>query len=200
MMKNVIFDVGRVLYHWDLRHLFAKLMDDKDELNWFLENVVTVQWHFEHDAGRLLADMVSERIALYPQYESLIRAYATRFNETIPGPIEGSLEIVKTLAAKGVPLYAITNFGAEFWDGFRPTAPIFDLFEDIIVSGREKLVKPDSAIYHLAIQRFDIVPKQSIFIDDMPANVEAAKDVGMDTHLFEGAVGLKSKLRALKLL
>lgn len=200
MIKNVIFDVGRVLYHWDLRHLFAKLIDDKEELDWFLANVVTVQWHFEHDAGRALVDMVSERIALYPQYELLIHAYATRFNETIPGPVEGSLEIVKTLAEKGVPLYAITNFGAEFWDVFRPTAPIFDLFDDIIVSGREKLVKPDSAIYQLAVQRFEIIPQESIFIDDMPANVEAAQGVGMNAHLFEGAGGLESKLRALKLL
>ncbi len=200
MIKNVIFDVGRVLYQWDLRHLFAQLIDDIDELDWFLSNVVTPKWHFQHDAGRALADMAAELIAQYPDYESHIRAYTMRFNETIPGPVEGSLEIVEALAARDVPLYAITNFGAEFWDSFRPTAPIFDLFDDIIVSGREKMVKPDLAIYRLALERFDIVSEESLFIDDMPANIAAAEAIGIKGHLFDGAEGLNVKLLALNLL
>jgi len=195
MIKNVIFDVGRVLFQWDLRHLFQKLISDPEELDWFLDNVVTTQWHFEHDAGRSLADMVPERIALYPDYETHIRAYAARFNETIPGPVAGSLQIVEALAAKNVPLYAITNFGAEFWDGFRPTEPIFDHFKDIIVSGREKLVKPDLAIYRLALERFGIIAEESLFIDDMPANIEAAKQIGIKGHLFDSADNLRSELQ-----
>lgn len=200
MIKNVIFDVGRVLFHWDLRHLFAKLIDDEDELDWFLENVVTTQWHFEHDAGRLLADMTAERISLFPQYEALIKAYAHRFNETIPGPVAGSLEIVEALAAQDIPLFAITNFGDEFWNGFRPTQPIFDHFTDIIVSGREKLVKPDPAIYALAIDRFTIKAEESIFIDDMQANIDAANSSGMQGHLFESADILRTELEGLGLL
>jgi len=101
MIKHVIFDVGRVLFRWDLRYLFEKMIADKDELDWFLDNVVTVQWHFEHDAGRALADMVPERIALFPAYEDHICAYAERFNETIPGPVEGSLEF-KILSSRVV--------------------------------------------------------------------------------------------------
>lgn len=200
MIKNVIFDVGRVLFQWDLRHLFAKLIDDGDELDWFLANVVPAQWHFEHDAGRSIADMVPERIALFPQYEHLIRAYSTRFNESIPGPVDGSLEIVQQLAAHNVPLFAITNFGDEFWDGFRPTQPIFDHFNDIVVSGREKLAKPDLAIYNLALSRFDIVAEESLFIDDMPVNIEAAQKLGIKGHLFRDADYLRRELTALKLL
>ena len=200
MIKNVIFDVGRVLFHWDLRHLFEKLISDSDELDWFLENVVTPELHFEHDAGRALADMAAERIALFPKYEALIRAYTSRFNETIPGPVEGSLEIVEALAARGVPLYAITNFGAEFWDGFRPTQLIFDHFRDIVVSGREKLVKPDPAIYQLALERFDINAAESLFIDDMSANIKAAKASGMHGHIFKDAAILRNELTQLALL
>ncbi len=200
MIKHVIFDVGRVLFRWDLRYLFEKMIADKDELDWFLDNVVTVQWHFEHDAGRALADMVPERIALFPAYEDHICAYAERFNETIPGPVEGSLEIVDELAAANIRLFAITNFGAEFWDGFRPTQAIFDHFQDIIVSGREKLVKPDSAIYRLALKRFDIKAQEAIFIDDVQANVQAAEQIGMKGHLFHGSDGLRSELRNLSLL
>ena len=141
-ITTVVFDVGKVLFEWDLRYLFAKLITDKDELEYFVSVIVTPEWHFQHDAGRALDDMVTERMAEFPEYAALIAAYSNRFNETIPGPVSGSLEVVQELAERDVPLFAITNFGAEFWDMFRPTQPIFDHFQDIIVSGVEKLVKP----------------------------------------------------------
>ena len=151
-----IFDVGHVLFEWDPRFLFEKLIADPDELDWFLSNVVTKDWHFEADAGRPLALMLEERIAQFPDHEALIRAYAQRWNETVPGPVPGSHDLVRALHDRAVPLYAITNFGHEFWSGFRPEQPIFDLFEDILVSGTEKMMKPDAAIYALAIKRFDV--------------------------------------------
>ena len=199
-ITTVVFDVGKVLFEWDLRYLFAKLIADKDELEFFVTHVVTPEWHFQHDAGRALDDMVAERITEFPEYAKLIAVYANRFNETIPGPVTGSLEIVQELAEIGVPLFAITNFGAEFWEGFRPTQPIFDLFQDIIVSGVEKLVKPDPAIYALALQRFGIRPGQAIFIDDNHANVISARENGFATHHFRDAASLRAELVALNLL
>ena len=199
-ITTVVFDVGRVLVQWDLRHLFAKLIDDAAELDWFLANVVTPEWHFQHDAGRPLADMLPELKAQYPYYAAHIDAYATRFNETIPGPVPGSYEIVEELAARGVPLYAITNFGAEFWDGFRPTQPIFDHFRDIIVSGVEKIMKPDAAIYQLALDRFGLKPGEAIFIDDNLANVVAARENGFAAHHFKDAPALREELVELGLL
>ena len=130
-VEAVVFDVGRVLYQWHLRHLFEKIVDDRARLEMLLGEVVTEEWHFEHDRGRTLGEMVPERIALYPDFEPEIRAYAARFNETIPGPMPGSLELVERLDDAGVPLFAITNFGHEFWEGFRPTQPVFDRFRDI---------------------------------------------------------------------
>ena len=192
--QSVIFDVGRVLFDWDLRYLFAKLIPDRDELEWFVTNVVTPQWHFQHDAGRPLADMVPELKAEFPDHAVLIDAYAARFNETIPAPVPGSLELVERLDAAGVPLFAITNFGHEFWEGFRPTQPIFDRFRDIIVSGTEKLMKPDSAIYRLAIERFGIDPAGALFIDDVAANVAGAESVGIAGHLFQRAAMLETDL------
>lgn len=199
-ITTVIFDVGRVLFEWDLRHLFAKLISDDGELDWFLANVITPEWHFQHDAGRPLSEMVPERIAEFPGHASLIRAYQARFNESIPGPVPGSLEIVRELLANGVPLFAITNFGAEFWEGFRPTQPVFDHFRDILVSGTEKLVKPDRAIYDLATARFGVDPAECLFIDDIAANVIGAEDAGMHGHVFDGAQGLRDKLVKLELL
>lgn len=194
--QSVIFDVGRVLFDWDLRYLFAKLIDDAGELEWFVTNVVTPQWHFQHDAGRPLADMLPELKAEYPAHAPLIDAYAARFNETIPGSIPGSLELVERLDDAGVPLFAITNFGHEFWEGFRPTQPVFDRFRDIIVSGTEKLMKPDPAIYALAIERFGIDPAGALFIDDVAHNIAGAKAVGIAGHRFVDAATLERELVA----
>ena len=199
-ITTVVFDVGRVLVQWDLRRVFVKLIDDPAELEWFVTNVVTPEWHFQHDAGRPLVEMTAELAAQYPQYAGQIEAYRTRFNETIPGPIPGSYEIVEELAARGVPLFAITNFGAEFWEGFRPTQPIFDHFGDIIVSGIEKMVKPDAVIYQLALERFGLAPGEAIFIDDSLPNVVAARENGFVGHHFTDAAVLRSELVALGLL
>ena len=194
MQKAVVFDVGRVLFQWQLAALFEKLIDDAEELDWFLAHVVTEEWHFEHDRGRALADMVPERIALYPQYESHIRAYAARFNETVPGPVDGSHAIVERLAAAGVPLFCLTNFGDEFWQMFRPTQPIFDHFADIIVSGVEKVAKPDARIYEIVEERSGRAGDALFFTDDNPANIDAAKARGWDAHLFTDAAALEAQL------
>jgi 2-haloacid dehalogenase len=174
--------------------LFAKLIADREELEWFVTHVVTPEWHFQHDAGRPLAAMLPERKAEFPGHAALIDAYAARFNETIPGPVPGSLELVERLDAAGVPLFAITNFGHEFWAGFRPTQPIFDRFRDIIVSGTEKLMKPDPAIFALAIERFGIDPAGALFVDDVAENVAAAEEAGIAGHLFKDATALERDL------
>jgi 2-haloacid dehalogenase len=200
MQKAVVFDVGRVLFQWQLGALFEKLIDDRDELDWFLAHVVTEEWHFEHDRGRALADMVPERIALFPQYESHIRAYATRFNETVPGPVDGTHDLVQRLATRGVPLFCLTNFGDEFWQVFRPTQPIFDHFADIIVSGVEKVAKPDPRIYQITEDRTARAGHQLFFTDDNPANITAARARGWDAHLFTDAASLEAQLAGAGLL
>ena len=199
-VEAVVFDVGRVLYQWHLRHLFEKIVDDRARLETLLGEVVTEEWHFEHDRGRTLGEMVPERIALYPDFEPEIRAYATRFNETIPGPVPGSHALVERLDARGVPLYAITNFGAEFWAGFRPSEPIFDRFRDIVVSGEEKLAKPDPAIFALAESRFARSASTMLFIDDNRANVDATAACGWHVHHFTDAAALESDLADRKLI
>lgn len=200
MQKAVVFDIGRVLFEWRLAALFEKLIEDPQELDWFLANVVTEEWHFEHDRGRALAEMLPERIALYPQYEPHIRAYAARFNETIPGPVEGSHALVERLAASGVPLFCLTNFGDEFWGMFRPAQPIFDLFADIVVSGVEKIAKPDPRIYAIVETRSGRSGSDLFFTDDNAANIAAARARGWDAHLFTDAKTLEAQLVAAGLL
>jgi 2-haloacid dehalogenase len=199
-ISAVVFDIGKVLVDWDLRCLFRKIIADPDELEWFVTHVVTEQWHYQVDQGRPLAEIVAERIAEFPEYRSLIEAYATRYTETIPGPIAGSIELVEALHSASVPLFAITNFGAEFWVQFRPQWPMLDLFRDIVVSGIEKLHKPDPAIFALSAERFGHPPKTMLFIDDNQANTAAALGCGWQVHHFINAEGLKQDLRTRGLL
>ena len=190
----LVFDVGNVLYHWHPRNLYSKLIDDADRLDWFLANVVTLDWHFQHDLGRPLAETTAELTARYPEHAALIAAYDPRWLETIPGPVEGMLELVDEVAGRSVPLYAITNFSAELWLRFRATAPVFDAFSGIVVSGAERLVKPDPAIYALANRRFGLASGEAAFIDDRAENVRAAEAAGMVGHHFTGAAGLRARL------
>ena len=200
MSKAVVFDVGRVLFRWDLRYLFEKLIDDPAQLDWFLANVVSEEWHFQHDRGRELAEMVEERCAEFPEQEPLIRAYAERFNETVPGPVEGSLDIVRRLHRAGVPIYGLTNFGHELWAQFRPTQPVFDLFEGIVVSGTEKTAKPEPRIYEIVEERSGRSGGALFFTDDNPANIDAARARGWDAHLFTDAASLEKQLNRAGLL
>ncbi len=198
--KAVVFDVGRVLFHWELRALFEKLIEDESELDWFLSEVVSEQWHFRHDRGETLAEMLPERIKQFPDQALRIAAYAARFNETVPGPVEGVHAIVHRLHDAKVPLYCLTNFGAELFSQFRAEHAVFDLFEDIIVSGEECLAKPDPRIYEVVEQRSEMLPSDLFFTDDNPANVDAANERGWHAHLFTDAEALERQLVGAGLL
>lgn len=184
----VIFDIGNVLFHWDPRFLYERLIDDDRALDVFVRDVVTHDWHFQHDAGRDFADTSAELAALHPEHAALIAAWGPRFNESIGGPVAGMHEIVERLDEAGVPLFAITNFSHEFWPPFRNQWPdLFDRFRDVVVSGEERLVKPDPAIYRLALARFGLEPGEAVFVDDNRANVDAANALGIHAHLFRDA-------------
>lgn len=193
-IEAIVFDVGRVLVQWDLRHLFAPLIADETELDWFLANVVTEEWHYQHDAGRPLDDMLPERVRQFPDHAPLLEAYRARFLDSIPGPVEGTHDVARRLAQAGLPLYCLTNFGAEFWTMFRPTEPLFELFADIVVSGDERTVKPDARIYEIAERRFGHDPRNLFFIDDKAENVAAARARGWQGHVFTDAAGLERDL------
>ena len=193
----VIFDVGHVLYDWDIRYLYEKLIDDRDRLDWFLANVVTREWHVQHDVGRPYGETEAELVAAFPAERALIEAYGPRWLETIGDPLPGMLELVAEAERSGLSIFGITNFGAEFWAMFRPTAPIFELFRDIIVSGEEKLMKPAAAIYRLAVRRFGVEPQRTLFIDDQPANVAGAAAEGFLAHRFTSVEATRLSLKQL---
>lgn len=181
----VVFDVGNVLYHWDPRHLYRQLIADEDALETFLRETDFVEWHFQLDAGTAFVDAAAELTARFPHRRPLIDAWGARFQESIGDPVAGMRELVATLDAAGVPLFAITNFSAEFWGPFADRdAELFGRFRAIVVSGEEKLAKPDPAIFALSCKRFGIAAGDALFVDDRADNVAAAIGIGMRGHVF----------------
>ena len=199
-VRGVVFDVGNVLFTWDPRFLYERLIDDDRALDAFLREVVTHEWHFQHDAGRPFSDTSAELVAKHPQHRELIELWGPRFNDSVGPAVEGMIGLVEELDANGVPLFAITNFSDEFWGPFRETQPVFDRFRDVVVSGTERLVKPHRDIYELALRRFGMRAGQLIFIDDRAENVAGAEAVGMRGHLFRDAATLRRELEGLDLL
>ena len=199
-IEAVVFDVGKVLVEWERDLPFRRLIPDPAERAWFMDTVIPLDWHGQHDAGRGAAEMIATRSALFPQYAGLIAAWLSTFNETIPGAVPGSTAIVEELSARGVPLYAITNFGADTWAGFAPTYPLLGRFRDVVVSGVEQLAKPDPAIYALAQARFDRPAGAMLFIDDSLPNVESARASGWHAHHFVDADRLRVELTERGLL
>ncbi len=162
---------------------------------------MTPEWHFQHDAGRPFVETSAELIAQFPQHRALIEAWGPRFLETIPHAVAGMPELVADLAHADVPLYAITNFSGEFWPSFvAREAELFAPFRDIIVSGDEKLIKPDPAINRFARQRFGLGAGEAIFVDDKIDNVQAAQVEGFAGHHFTNAGRLRRALETFGLL
>ena len=192
--RAVVFDVGGVLYDWNLRYLYAKLIDEDAELDWFLRRVVTEKWHSQHDAGRRFADTSAELIAQFPDQADRIRALAPRWTETLPGPMPGMSQLVADLDARQVPLFALTNYSAKFWATWRPTIPLFNRFAGVVVSGEEGIVKPGPEIYALARARFGLGANEAVFIDDRPENVAAADGAGLIGHVFTNAADTRAWL------
>jgi 2-haloacid dehalogenase len=197
----VVFDIGNVLYDWDPRILYRRLIDDDEALDVFLRDVCSREWHFQHDAGRPFAETSAELSARFPEHAHLIEAWGPRFSEQIPGPVTGMPELVAELDAAGVPLFAITNFSDEFFTPFRAQeAALFNRFRDIVVSGAERLVKPHAPIYRLALERFGLSADEALFVDDRQDNVDGARSVGMHAVTFTDAAALRAEFERFGLL
>ena len=195
--RIVVFDIGNVLIEWDPRFLYRKIFAEQEAMEWFLSHVCTSAWNLEQDRGRSFADAVAERIALYPDHEAAIRAFDERWTETVSGPIAQSVDLLRQLRQAGVPDYAITNFSHEKFGIAKERFPFLAEFRGTIVSGEEKLLKPEPAIYRLLLDRYGLEAADCVFIDDSAANVEGARAVGMHALHFTSPQQLKSDLQAL---
>ncbi|MBP2311139.1 HAD family hydrolase [Azospirillum soli] len=198
---TVVFDIGHVLIEWDPRNLYREIFEGYEDLmEHFLDNVCTPAWNLEQDRGRPWDEAVALLAAEHPDCAELIRAYHERWEEMVPGPVAGTPDILLELKERETPLYSITNFSADKLALTRKRFDFLNVFDGIVVSGEERLVKPDPAIFELLLERYGLTASDCFFIDDNAANVEAARDTGMVAHQFTGAERLRRELEGVGLL
>lgn len=196
----IIFDFGGVLMDWNVRYLFDKLLADRAETERVLAEIGFNEWNLEMDRGRSFAESVDELSGKFPQYADLIRAFDERWEETQRGPLPDTVEILQALAGRGYALYGLTNWSAEKYALTSRKYPLFDLFDDVVVSGEVKLVKPDPRIYALLLEKIGRPAAECLFIDDSAANVEAARQLGFQAIHFKSAEQLSRELSGRNLL
>jgi 2-haloacid dehalogenase len=199
-ITTVVFDIGNVLIQWDPRHLYRRIFATSEEMEDFLATVCTSAWNLELDRGKTFADGVAELVDRFPHHESAIRAFDLRWDEMVPGLVEGTLRLMERLEARGVPLYAITNFSAEKFEVARRRFAFLDRFRGVVVSAHEQTVKPDRRIFEILIERYGLRADECLFIDDSKVNVAGARAVGMAAHHFKAAAGLEKTLAELGLI
>jgi 2-haloacid dehalogenase len=199
--KTVVFDLGGVLIDWDPRHLYRKLFPgDEPAMERFLAEICTNEWNRQQDAGRSWAEATALLKAAHPGHEELIDAFHRRWPEMLAGAVEGSVEILRELRDAGVPLYALTNWSDETFPAALERFEFLGWFAGIVVSGRERLLKPDPRIYRLLIERHGLAAADIVYVDDVAANAEAAVALGMRAIHFTGPAALRAELAALGLL
>jgi 2-haloacid dehalogenase len=196
----VVFDLGGVLIEWDPRLLYRTLLPE-DEVEAFLAEVEFDAWNHAQDAGRPYAEAVEAHAARFPHRRELLAAYRPRFGETLAGPLGGTVDVLADLRALGsVRLFALTNWSAETFGHARERFPFLDWFEGIVVSGEERVAKPDPRIFALLLDRYGLVPARTVFVDDKPANADAARAAGMHPIVFVSAAALRAELVRLGIL
>jgi 2-haloacid dehalogenase len=198
--RVVVFDLGGVLLDWNPRHLYRKLFPDEQAMEAFLGEVCTPEWNERQDAGRPFADAIASLLPHHRDKLHLITAWRDRFGEMIPGALEETVAIAGELRARGVPLYALTNWSAETFPSQRGRFAFLDWFEGIVVSGAEGTMKPDPRIFRLLLERYRLAADEAVFIDDNAKNAQAAGMLGIHGIHFQSPAQLRRELVALALL
>ena len=175
-----LFDLGGVFFDWDPYHYYKDVFINKKERNNFLENICNDQWNIQQDAGRLIKDAESDLVKIFPNYENEIKLYYKNHRKIF----QKSVDVLNDLKNKDFECYVLSNWSWETFQGMHKEYPFLNKFDGLIISGKEKLIKPDKKIYKLAINRFNLVPEETVFIDDKKENIEAANNLGFLTiHL-----------------
>lgn len=197
MKKNVIFDLGGVLVDWNPRYFYRSVFNDDEKMEDFLSSCCNSEWIVAMDAGITAKENIARGQKACPKYAKELALYDEGWYSMFGGAIEGTVEILKNLKRAGTPLYALTNWSAEKFPWAKENFPFFNLFDGIVVSGEEKIIKPNPEIYKRLLNRYNLKAENCIFIDDSPANVAAARALGMEGIVFVSPLSLKKQLSAL---
>lgn len=196
-VKDVVFDLGNVLLRWDPRHLYRKVFADEARMEHFLSTACSMAWIHSIDGVQDFAAPIAARAKEFPDFADELALFDTRWLETLDGAIVENLAIFNTLKAAGRPVYGITNYPAQKFDLSRALHPFLDEFDEIVVSGREGVTKPDARIYEILFERAGRAPEELVFVDDVPRNIAAAQNLGMAGVLYAPGMNLAAELRNL---
>lgn len=197
----IIFDFGGVLIDWNPRYLYQSYFPNQPQaMENFLAEIDFSKWNVQQDKGRPFAEGIAELSAQFPHHAPLIQAYFDRWDDSISGPINGTVEILRTLKQKGYPLYGLSNWSAETFPRVRKEFSFLELFDDIVISGVVKINKPDPTIFELLLTKIGHPASQCLLIDDTGANIETANKLGFATIQFTSPEQLITELQKLNLL
>ena len=197
-IKNIIFDFGGVLMDWNPRYFFKDYFNDDEKMEYFLENIAQDEWNIEQDRGRSLSEGTETQVKKFPEWEKEIRAFYDNWTVMLKSDIPQNVEILRKLKNTDYQLFGLTNWSEETFPYALENYDFFQIFEGkIVVSGTEKLIKPDPKIWYVLLERYNIQAAESVFIDDNAKNIEMAKDLGFitihvtpDTNLEQELAGL----------
>src|SRR5262249_45913627 len=193
-IRAIIFDFGGVLLDWNPRHLYRKLFDDSQAMEDFLSDIGFTEWNLQFDKGYPIAVGVAEHSEKFPQHRGRISAYNERWPECIAGPIQQTVDLLPVLKEAGYALYGLSNWSAETFYRVRDQYPFLDLLDLIVLSGEEKVIKPDPQIFQVLLEKTGRKAEDCIFIDDSAANAEAAKQLGFTAIRFESPEQLEKAI------
>lgn len=183
-IRHIVFDVGKVLILWERDRPYRDLIPDPVERQRFLDEVCSMEWHLTLDDGAGIDDAVAGLVERFPHQAELIRAYKSRWLDTIPGAIEGSVAILEALVAQGHDVTALTNFNQDLFRITQGEYPFLNLFRGVTVSGEQRMSKPDPAIFEHHARAFALTPEATLFFDDSARNIDAARKAGWNAELF----------------
>lgn len=197
MIKNIIFDFGGVLLDWNPRYLYKSYFNNDEEMEHFLADICNGEWNIRQDAGRPFAEAVKELQAKFPEYAEAIQMYDDDWEKMLKCELPGSIDLLKELKSMGYGIYGLTNWSAEKIGYAFANYSFFSLFDGIVVSGVEKVVKPDRKIYEILLERYSLKPGECVFIDDNQDNVDMAKVLGINAIRFDNIGNVKEHLETI---
>ncbi len=198
-ITTIIFDFGNVFVNWDARNLYKRFFPTLEAVDSFLEEIHFAEWNEHQDAGRPFKEGVAELSKQFPQYAELIQAYDTHWMESITETLHETIQIARNLKQSGWPLYMLSNFSAEKFVLMKEQHDFLEIFDDIIISGEHKVIKPDPAIFEIALKRIDRKAGECLFIDDSLANLVTARKMGFITIRYLSPAQLKRDLYQLSI-
>src|SRR5215471_10438897 len=191
--SSAVFDLGGVLIDWNPRYLYRKLLHgDEAAVERFLSTICTQSWNEQQDAGRTFAEGCAVLKAAHPHQSELIDAWFAGYEEMLGGEIEGSVEILRELRSNQTRLYALSNWSAETFPFAVRRFEFLGWFHGVVLSGQEKLLKPDPRLYRILFEKYDVDPRDAVYVDDRENNVDAARQLGMHGIQFTDAGSLRS--------